>query len=857
MTEINETICKMQTVRSSTSSRILRTRCRAVFFKWEETQSHVARAGFHYHSESSRRKRIGTIGDVGRNLYFFLGDGKKLRWPAVSTTVPSSRPFSTIKSQLRKQSIRFEDKESSEPRKILSLLKDTTAHPVGSIGSAKIKAAKDALEYWVCASAAIPRRRRKRHGKSNHDRHANQYREYFENAKLICSRLALEQKFDETNEAKNTKCDDDDDNDWFRDMTDQWDENEESFSDEFYILRPFLLNRVVDCWRIGWRDGRVDFTPNEMIEWVEEIDNSRSDSRISDNRTLTMIVDGICLRGDSYEAPLLAQWLLDRRLGQAYENEDDTSLRPDTIFFTNVIRSWAKSGRFEAPEMAEGLLQMMHDLYSKSGWVESAPNAFAYAATMEAWSKSQRHPDSIQRIEALLDEMKNSSLVQVVPDRVSYQYVLNAWADSKTTTGAEKAYDVLQEMIALYEAGNVLVAPNTSNFSRVIKALAATGNDKLVDAVLEQLQDLYSKTGDPNFEPTDEIWRACIIAKAKTGGVAEAQGILDEFVQRAISKSNPNLMPRRGYFIDTLVAWTKTKDQAVAAKMSQKVLDHMIELSQRDASYRNLRPDAKAYDKVILAWSRSRHPRAPDRIEKLLREMERQYDAGDHKMRSSLARYTNLMLAWQRSGRKESTEAIQEIFDRLQSQSKTKENKHLRPDKYIFGILIDSWARRKGLDRVESLFGEMMEEWRNGNRDARPDIRIFHSILRAHSEGNRDRIEATEKCESYLSLMKEVGLPTTIPAYCYLIDVISSKSSADEKDIDRATEVLDELLERIREGTTLFPPKHREYRQFLKTISNSCIPQRNQQAEKILTSLPQAPGPIPKDLLPPIKKNNQ
>ena len=105
---------------------------------------------------------------------------------------------------------------------------------------------------------------------------------------------------------------------------------------------------------------------------------------------------------------------------------------------------------------------MMIELYSNSGWIESAPNAMTYAATMEAWSKNQLNPDSIKRIEALLEEMKNSNLIQVVPDRVSYQYALNAWANSKTATGAKKSYDLLQEMIALYEAGNILVAPNAS-----------------------------------------------------------------------------------------------------------------------------------------------------------------------------------------------------------------------------------------------------------------------------------------------------------------------------------------------------------------------------------------------------------
>jgi len=747
---------------------------------------------------------------------------------------------------------------------ILLLLKDTQALPLGSMTPDQIIEAEEALECWVSASASLPRRRKQ--SRANHpDKYKKDYENCFENAKFLLLRLAREQRFHEEHhdisnidkshavdghkmvrsdlmDGEDGNHDGNSINDWVKKQ--QIDGNLSS-SDDCYFVRPFLLNRVVDCWRIGWRDERLDSTPNDVMGWVEDFD--------IDNRTITMIINGICLRGDPFEAPLLAQWLLDRRLGQAYEDEDDTSLRPDTIFFTNVIRAWAKSGRIEAPEMADGLLKMMHELYAKSGWMESAPNAFSYAATMEAWSKSQRHPESTKRIEELLEEMKNSSLMQVVPDRVSYQYALNAWANSKSTIGAEKAYHVLQEMITLFEAGNVLVAPNASNFSRVILALARDGNDERVESLLEQLQDLYTKTGDPNLRPTDECWKACIIAKAKTGGVAEAQGMLDELVERALSGNSKMLMPRRSYFVDTLVAWTKIKDQFLAAKRSQSVLDRMMELARQDESYHNLQPDAKSFEKVILAWSRSRHHSAPERIEKLLREMERQVDLGNNAMQTSLAGYTNLMLAWQRSGRKESVNSIQQIFDKLQKRCATSGESHLRPDRYVFGILIDSWARGKNLEKVEFIFGEMMKEWKNGDRHARPDIHIFHKILKAYSEDTQYRAFAVEKCEHYFSLMEELGLPATVQTCGYLIRVMDSNSSGGENNnLHRASVVLDDLLESVRKGTTRLPSNYREYRYFLQTIANSSIPHRNLQAKRILSASSRGSGRIPKELLPPL-----
>jgi pentatricopeptide repeat protein len=742
------------------------------------------------------------------------------------------------------------DDEIDDPESIILLLKDTTAYPPGSMTSPEIKEAENALIYWASSSSSSSQqrqRRQRRKRKHNDNNYINinedekkEYTNNFENAMFLLSRLALEQKMYEDYNIKNSGIGRAENNNTMHGYDDKIYDEHNNGDENFYYVRSFLINRVIDCWRIGWRDGRLDVTPNEIIAWVEDLD---SNGVISDSRALTMIVDGICLRGDPFDAPLLAQWLLDRRLGQAYE--DDTFRPPDTIFFTNVIRAWAKSGRIEAPEMADGILQLMHDLYLNSAWTESMPNAYTYAATMEAWSKSQRYPESIKRIDALLDEQKNSSLEQVAPDRVSYQYALNAWADSKSATGTKKAYGILQEMIALYEAGNDRVAPNASNFARVILALSRHGDNERVDSVLEQMQDLYSSTGDPRFQPTDECWKACIIAKAKTGRVTEAHGMLDELIERALLSNNRKLMPRRSYFVDILVAWSKVNDQIAAAEKSQRVLDRMINLGQ-DMSYRDLLPDSKSFEMVILTWSRSRHPSAPERIQNLLCEMERQFSLGNHKMKTSRNAYTNLIISWQRSGRKQNTDAIQQIFDTLQDRC-IKGESHLRPDRYMFGILIDAWSRQGNVEKAELIFEQMIKEWKSGNSDARPDTHVFHTILKACS---KNRIKSVERCDHYLDLMKATGVTKTVQACGYLIDALSIDEDANAE--ARANIILEELLQNINKGTVRLPPQ-KEYRQFLQTIAKSCITRRSQQANGILKTLPFGKIQVHRDLLPPLQ----
>ena len=681
----------------------------------------------------------------------------------------------------------------------------------------------------------------------------------FDTAKFIYQRLVLEHY--------EYYCNDINDDDKKKNIQQQQ-QQENEIENYSYRVRPFLLSRLLDCWRRGWRNGHINTKPTDIITWVDELESSYG--IYPDSRSLTLIIDGICLRGDSTEAPLLAQWLLDRRMEQLSiyeenheynrhnnqdEDDDDNNeshkaaieLRPDTIFITNVIRAWAQSSRVEGPEMAEGLLQLMQDLYN-NGWTESGPNAKSYGTTMDAWYKSH-HPEAPQRIQNLLDEMKNSNMEQLQPDRVCYQYGINAWVHSKTTNGVEKAHELLQEMIALYKAGNYVSTPNASNFSQVIKGWASRGNSEKMEGVMEQLQDMYSTSGDPNLQPNDECWNAFIIGKAKSGSVKEAQGMLDELIERAISRNDRYLMPSRGVFIDTLVGWTKIKDDLVAAEQSHRLLNRMLELGDI-IEYQHLLPDSKTFDKVVLAWSRTRHPKAPHHIENLIRVMEHHYEkSGNERMKPTLFGYTNLMLAWQRSGRNEASGEILKIFDSLQERCNS--NHHLCPDKFIFGIVIDAASRQGNYTKAKEIFGNMILEWKNGNSKAKPDARVFHTILEAlRSNAITDpTVDLLEQCENYVGMMKDCGLPISVLAHGYLINALSKSGNDDQ--IAHASKLLDELLQTIEDGRP-HRTHPKDYRLFLQMIADSCIPGRNKQAQGLLKTLRWKE--VPKDLLPPLSQ---
>jgi len=767
---------------------------------------------------------------------------------------------------------------------ITAFLDDRQACPPGSLGQDLLNDAEEAIESWV----------------------SERNRDGYERAFSILTRLVEEQEFFVEHSKSENKAE-----------------------MNHYSVRPFLLNQVVDCWRTCWRDGLTEISPSEMLWTIDKMENR---GLLPDSRTLTLVVDGIILRGDPFEAPLLAQWILDRRLEQAAE---DPERRPDTVLITNVIRAWAKSGRLEAPEMGEGLLQLMNDLYEK-GWTDSGPNTLSYSVALEAWYRS-RHAEAPHNMEKLLDGMKSSSVKEVVPNRFIYTFVIDAWVNSRVSNGARKAHELLLEMLRLYDVGNDDVAPNAANFSKVMFGLAKAGDFDEVEILFEKLQELYSSTRDPKFKPNDDCSKAMVIALARKGAatrqsqyIDRAQEILEKLVELAIAQKEPSRMPKRSYFVELIVAWSRCKNQLIGSKRSHNLIMRMLHLSK--TGYFDLMPDRKCFEKVIQTWSKTRHdhaatsiealvlcmdktsvesgnkelkPRgktmqlalsawsrsnkrdAPERAEALIREMEQRYMVGDASMKPNKEAYTTLMLTWLRSRRVESHSAIQEIFNTMSRRHRDGE-KEFRADLYSYSVLMDSWAQLGNPRETQAIFDCMLDDYANGNQAAKPDVHACNKILkawayskdadRAHKaetflqqmreedldefkfRPNRQTFnemitvwsnslepDAAERAESYLNRLRESNFKPTLLSYRATIDAWSK--SKDPMGPDRAESVLEELLEDVKAGKIPLPLP-RPYQKFLRSIAQSRISKRSEQAQKLLKSLPR--GKVPDMLLPPL-----
>lgn len=154
----------------------------------------------------------------------------------------------------------------------------------------------------------------------------------------------------------------------------------------------------------------------------------------------------------------------------------------NTISYNTVISIISKSNLQDAAERAELWLQHMKELYVSTSNIKIQPDACSFNSVIHAHSNSNNLNNNssptqgAKRAEQLLSEMislhRSGKYENVKPDVVSYSAVVNAYARAaKAGRGSEqcadRAMEILDKMVEVYEDGDVNVKPNKMTYTAV------------------------------------------------------------------------------------------------------------------------------------------------------------------------------------------------------------------------------------------------------------------------------------------------------------------------------------------------------------------------------------------------------
>eukprot|EP00590_Aulacoseira_subarctica_P005365 CAMPEP_0172419212 /NCGR_PEP_ID=MMETSP1064-20121228/5636_1 /TAXON_ID=202472 /ORGANISM="Aulacoseira subarctica , Strain CCAP 1002/5" /LENGTH=552 /DNA_ID=CAMNT_0013158567 /DNA_START=546 /DNA_END=2200 /DNA_ORIENTATION=+ len=404
--------------------------------------------------------------------------------------------------------------------------------------------------------------------------------------------------------------------------------------------------------------------------------------------------------------------------------------------FNNLIDNWAFSGHPDIHTQVEALVQRMEDMFER--------NVQADEDDDDDDDDDYEHKESKPASSSTTPNTGSSSIrsYNIQPDARTYTKAIYALAKSSAPDAGERAQSILLKMMHLYESKqNVLAKPNAHTYAGALQAMSE--DPYQAQQLLQQLVMIYEDNpNDKDFQPTDRCFHEVIHAFAKIGKAREAEETLNTMVSlyRSQNPMYAELRPNRVNFNAVIHGWANSGEQG-AAERSEEILARMEQL-YNDGLSEDAKPNVKDYNAVIDAWSKSGLEEAGDKAEQILDRMQELYDqTGDINLKPNVRSYNSAINAWAKSRTKDSPERAERLLLKLKELYDVERQLDLQPDIHSFASVVNAWARSLAYgkaERAQKIYKYMMELYQAGNRQVRPNIVIYNSIMNACAYTNGD-----------------------------------------------------------------------------------------------------------------------
>lgn len=410
------------------------------------------------------------------------------------------------------------------------------------------------------------------------------------------------------------------------------------------------------------------------------------------------------------------------------------------------------------------------------------------------------------------------------------------------TANPKIAFDVLDRLV---------LERSSSNESRVSGGLADddvdSGEDDmqmLVNMVVASWQKLDETTMDPTevlkkiegyikhcAQPICDIHTYTMILNAAThrGKSSSAARLADQILKKV--EQDDYLFADGIFYSNAIMAYAKSGRQD-AVKQAQTLLKK-IQASNQISN--------EAYIGVITAWANSNHPKAPERAEALLEEMNQHPDLEantkafgavlnvwakssnpkalprvliilqsmrDHDIEANSVVYATVMDAFAKRGKAvEAEKILQELIDKYEDT----QNEEFAPNVVLFTIVIDAWSKSrhpKAPMMAEAIL-ERMQRLSEANPELQPNAVSFNGVM--HAWSNSRNPQAPERAEKILhtlqNLYEESSNPALKPSRISVATVIDCwAKSRDPRAASRAEAILNHMCKLHEDGDEEMKP---------------------------------------------------
>jgi len=478
------------------------------------------------------------------------------------------------------------------------------------------------------------------------------------------------------------------------------------------------------------------------------------------------------------------------------QSEGTTTVRPDMEDFIFILKAWAKSGRKDRVRCGMGTIQIIQDYFAK-GIVDQPPNIYVYNALLELLSSGT--VDDMLSAEQVFQQLERGMISGIHPDKVSYRIIFYGLVNiiDEYPRARRRAIALLKQMETDEEQFQINGSLGNSDspaqldssmYAYLILKLTHAGKYEDAEEVYLRFLKMQVKSPTPRFVASHHIKRSMIALYASTGRPQEAEQLVLEMEHTYGANQLDDRKPRRSHYEAVLESWAISDHQQAEEKTKtwmthietlvlekgrqdlvprQRFVTLLLELVgsspkprpggafRADTLFRDFLKmensvksekrlvNHDAYGRLMNIWAKSGEKEGPKRTEGLLLEMQSRAKNGEHQLRPRVAHYTSVVLAWTSSRQPKAIDRAEGIFDYVHGQSR-KGNKEIALDATMYGTMINAFARTKNVDKMERIALLMIEDFRSGNKSAKPGTRVLNTMILGVLKSKRPSLKRSQ-----------------------------------------------------------------------------------------------------------------
>jgi len=369
-----------------------------------------------------------------------------------------------------------------------------------------------------------------------------------------------------------------------------------------------------------------------------------------------------------------------------------------------------------------------------------------------------------------------------------------------------KLFGILND---LWEGGGVdTLKPNSEIVEIVLRVLASSrerGLDRRAYSIFERVRDDQHY----GFVPTCDMYQSVIASLGQGGSPQRAENLLKEAVEKFPPHVDPSTRKPGGVPIETfnkvLVAWAKSRDSNGPQRTEQLIV-YMDELDGKLDSGGVIKPNLSSFTTLIDAYAQTRDWDGVSTSEQIFNRVLDHYLEGIVEEEPNIACWTIVIGAWSRLAKKNCRGAEERAAKLLKRMESLYEDGRISfgPDAIAMASCLNAWAFSKnkiGPTHAEMILDEMHERYMDGDDSMKPTIRSIQVVIDSWIKQGEDD-DAMEQAELVLDRYEEhmysLGPPDGPPeVHNDIADVYRSMLVGWTKcDPERAQDFLLDMLDR-------------------------------------------------------------